>query len=61
VLVHWRGAQRRFAEGERIHTENSYKYRTDDALALLAQAGFGRAQVWHDPHAWFAVIHARAQ
>jgi dimethylhistidine N-methyltransferase len=58
--VRWPGGSRSFSEGERIHTENSYKYRVADALDLLARAGFGAAQVWTDPASWFAVIHARA-
>lgn len=58
--VRWPGGTRRFGEGERIHTENSYKYRQATALDLLARAGFGQAQVWTDPGQWFAVIYARA-
>jgi dimethylhistidine N-methyltransferase len=58
--VRWPGGSRRFSEGERIHTENSYKYRQASALDLLARAGFGEAQVWTDPDGWFAVIYARA-
>lgn len=58
--VVWEGGQRLFAAGERIHTENSHKYRVPDFLATLSQAGFGQAQVWTDPRQWFAVIHATA-
>jgi dimethylhistidine N-methyltransferase len=58
--VRWPDGSRRFLEGERIHTENSYKYRVADAVGLLARAGFGAAQVWTDPASWFAVIHAKA-
>ena len=58
--VRWPGGTRRFAEGERIHTENSYKYRQANAVDLLARAGFGTTQVWTDPENWFAVIYARA-
>ena len=58
--VSWPGGARTFAEGERIHTENSYKYRQDHAVALLERAGFQGAQVWTDPDNWFAVIYARA-
>jgi dimethylhistidine N-methyltransferase len=58
--VQWPGGSRRFTEGERIHTENSYKYRQATAVDLLARAGFGQAQVWTDPDNWFAVIYARA-
>ncbi|MHB1677305.1 MAG: L-histidine N(alpha)-methyltransferase [Sulfuriferula sp.] len=58
--VTWPGALRRFVQGERIHTENSYKYLPETFLSLLAQAGFGEARLWTDAHEWFAVIHARA-
>jgi dimethylhistidine N-methyltransferase len=58
--VTWPGGERRFAAGERIHTENSYKYTVAGALALLDQAGFAGARLWTDPQGWFAVIHARA-
>jgi L-histidine N-alpha-methyltransferase len=57
--VRWPGDGRDFARGERIHTENSYKYPLAAFQALLAQAGFGRAQVWTDPQQWFAVIYAQ--
>jgi dimethylhistidine N-methyltransferase len=58
--VTWRGGSRRFAAGEWIHTENSYKYRQSDAVELLGQAGFAATRVWTDPKQWFAVIYARA-
>jgi dimethylhistidine N-methyltransferase len=58
--VRWPGGTRQFAEGERIHTENSYKYRQADAVDLLMRAGFVHAQVWTDPDTWFAVIYAKA-
>jgi dimethylhistidine N-methyltransferase len=60
LTVHWRGGERRFSSGERIHTENSYKYRRAEALGLLEQSGFQATHVWTDPDQWFAVIHARA-
>jgi dimethylhistidine N-methyltransferase len=60
VLVRWPGGERRFGAGERIHTENSYKYRQPAAIGLLEQAGFGSAKVWTDPDNWFALIYARA-
>jgi L-histidine N-alpha-methyltransferase len=37
-----------FAEGERIHTENSYKYDTDDLDALAARTGFKALRRWTD-------------
>jgi len=58
--VHWPGAERRFAKGERIHTENSYKYTLPSMLDLLKQAGFGQARDWSDPSAWFSVVYAKA-
>jgi dimethylhistidine N-methyltransferase len=60
LVVNWPKGQRRYSRGERIHTENSYKYTRDSFLALLAQAGFGKARVWTDTRQWFAVIHAHA-
>src|SRR6202008_297401 len=29
LVVHWQGGQRHFFAGQRIHTENSYKYREE--------------------------------
>jgi uncharacterized SAM-dependent methyltransferase len=37
-----------FQEGERIHTENSYKYDLDGLSALAAETGFERAETWLD-------------
>ncbi|GGI15994.1 L-histidine N(alpha)-methyltransferase [Oxalicibacterium faecigallinarum] len=58
--VRWPGGVRRFEEGERIHTENSYKYTQQDFIDLLTQAGFVDVTVWSDPQQWFMVCHARA-
>jgi dimethylhistidine N-methyltransferase len=60
LTVTWHGGTRQFAAGERIHTENSYKYRQSAAVGLLEQSGFHAVHVWTDPAGWFAVIHARA-
>lgn len=60
VTVSWPGGSRRFGAGERIHTENSYKYRQDDFARLLALAGWKSVRCWTDPRRWFAVILARA-
>ncbi|MDM5179468.1 L-histidine N(alpha)-methyltransferase [Massilia sp. DJPM01] len=60
LTVRWPGGERRFAAGERIHTENSYKYRQSAAVGLLEQSGFQSVHVWTDPDQWFAVIYARA-
>lgn len=61
TAVHWAGGQRAFLRGERIHTENSYKYRLRAATELLSAAGFHATGVWQDEREWFAVIHAQAE
>jgi dimethylhistidine N-methyltransferase len=58
--VRWQGGGRVFERGDRIHTENSYKYQQADAITLLERAGFEATRVWTDPQRWFAVIHAQA-
>lgn len=60
LVVRWPGGERSFAQGQRIHTENSYKYTPQAFCDLLAQAGFGAVRVWTDARGWFAVMHARA-
>ncbi len=60
VQLHWPGGERRFAAGERILTEYSYKYRPADFEALLSDAGFRRTQCWRDEHEGFAVFLAQA-
>ncbi|MET3131267.1 dimethylhistidine N-methyltransferase [Oxalobacteraceae bacterium GrIS 1.11] len=57
--VCWQGGRRRFARGERIHTEDSYKYTQARFVGLLEQAGFSATRIWTDARQWFAVIHAR--
>jgi len=59
LTVRWEGGSRRFAAGERIHTEDSYKYTRQSFVGLLERAGFATSHVWTDPANWFAVIHAR--
>lgn len=59
LSVSWTGGERRFAAGERIHTEYSYKYRLDEFAALLGRAGFGLQASWADEREWFAVLLAR--
>jgi dimethylhistidine N-methyltransferase len=48
-----------FEEGERIHTENSYKYLPGQAEALLAGAGFEPVESWTDELGWFGVCLGR--
>lgn len=60
LVVHWQdGGMRRFAQGESIHTESSYKYTEQGFIDLLQQAGFGKVQTWSDERNWFMVCHAR--
>lgn len=56
--VRWRGGARRFAAGERIHTENAYKWSVEDFAALLRAAGFRESRCWRDDRGWFAVFLA---
>jgi len=44
------------AEGETIHTENSYKYSPEQFAGLAAQAGFRGTRVWTDRRGLFAVF-----
>ena len=50
---------RQFAAGERIHTENSYKYSPEAFTALLGSAGFADIRMWTDRSEWFALFFAR--
>ena len=45
----------RFAPGDSIHTENSYKYTVDEFAALAAGAGFQQQAAWVDDDALFSV------
>jgi L-histidine Nalpha-methyltransferase len=45
-----------FAEGETIHTENSYKYAPEEFERLAADAGWRRRDLLTDKHALFAVF-----
>lgn len=60
VEVRWPGGGRRFARGERIHTEDSYKWTPEGLRELLAAAGYGRQQAWTDDDWGFAVAWAGA-
>jgi dimethylhistidine N-methyltransferase len=59
LTLRWQGGERRFERGERIHTEDSYKYTRQSFVNLLERAGFATTRVWTDADNWFAVIHAR--
>ena len=59
LTLRWPGGERALHRGERIHTENSYKYTTDGFEALLREAGFSRCRHWTDERRWFAVFAAQ--
>jgi L-histidine Nalpha-methyltransferase len=58
--VRWPGGERHFADGERLHTENSYKWTPEGFEALLRSARFGPATHWSDERGWFSVFWAPA-
>jgi uncharacterized SAM-dependent methyltransferase len=60
VEVRWPGGSRRFEAGERIHTENSYKYSLEGFGTLLRKAGFKNFTAWTDQRNWFALFYASA-
>ena len=49
-----------FAAGERIHTENSYKYTLPMVRKMLSRGGFTLSRTWMDRRRWFALHLARA-
>ncbi|HUP30648.1 MAG TPA: L-histidine N(alpha)-methyltransferase [Usitatibacter sp.] len=51
-------AVRRFARGERIHTENSYKYGAAEFESLLRAAGFSSVRHWSSPDQGYFVFYA---
>ena len=57
-VVQIAGQERAFRAGERIHTENSYKYSPEDFAALLRRAGFLSVVLWQDDAGDFAVYYA---
>jgi dimethylhistidine N-methyltransferase len=59
ITVKWPGGERRFEAGERLHTENSYKYSIESFSGLLRDAGFERSEHWVDERSWFAVVWAQ--
>ena len=54
-VVHCAGRDLHFSRGERIHTENSYKYSLEEISELAANAGFLRRESWLDDGALFSV------
>jgi dimethylhistidine N-methyltransferase len=64
VTLRWSNSadsgMRHFAKGERIHTENSYKWTTSGFSDLLLNAGFQNPAIWTDDASRFAVLWAAA-
>lgn len=56
--VRWPGAHRRFAAGERIHTESSVKWQPAAFESLLREAGFTSVRRFSDARGWFSVFVA---
>jgi len=50
------GERFEFAVGERIHTENSFKYAPDEFAQLASRAGFSVTFTWVDERRWFGVF-----
>jgi L-histidine N-alpha-methyltransferase len=59
LTVRWPGGARVFEAGERLHTEDSYKFSPESFGALLRDAGYRTLQHWTDDGARFAVYVAR--
>ena len=55
------GTEIAFANGERLHTENSYKYAPDEFVAIAEQSGFECVDVLTDDRAYFMVLLLRAR
>ena len=60
VTVRWPGVERSFAAGDRIHTENSYKFTPDGVRQMLMRAGYRSVQLYTDDRCGFAVTLAAA-
>jgi L-histidine Nalpha-methyltransferase len=48
-----------FARGERIHTENSYKFTSATIATLLCRSRLKLEKTWTDPKGWFSEVLAR--
>ena len=59
VTVRWPGGARSWQAGERIHTENSWKFTLEGFEAILRDAGFRLDKSWRDEREWFALVLAR--
>ena len=55
------GTEVTFAEGERLHTENSYKFAPDEFVAIAEHSGFQCVEVLLDDLSYFMVLLLRAR
>lgn len=53
------GVRVKLAAGERIHTENSYKYTIPMVEKMLCASGFKLEKTWYDKQKWFGLHLAR--
>jgi dimethylhistidine N-methyltransferase len=58
ITVRLEGVDRLFTKGERIHSENSYKYHRAEFEVLLREAGFAEIKCWTDADSAFWVFCA---
>lgn len=59
-LVRINGEEVAIAQGEPLHTENSYKYAPEEFIAKVERAGFECEQLWQDSRRYFMVLLLRA-
>ncbi len=59
VYISTLGMRVSFEAGERIHTENSYKYTDESVQGLLASSGFGLKHTFTDERGWFGLYFAQ--
>ena len=50
------GGTHHFEAGERIHTENSYKFSDEQIRAIAVESGFRVEKRWTDEQGWFSVV-----
>ncbi|MBO0910250.1 MAG: L-histidine N(alpha)-methyltransferase [Acidobacteria bacterium] len=55
ALLRAAGLRVAFSAGERIHTENSYKYTIEAVERMLCVSGFKLARTWFDQCGWFGL------
>lgn len=48
-----------FAMGERVHTENSYKFTAKSIAGMMRKGGFRVEKSWTDRNRWFSVVMGR--